>query len=88
MLDGTRGQYLGFSGGGFDEIRVIAAGTAFAGGLVGLRDVSGGSAQAVAIDSVEIRAMVIAEPPGLALLAAGLLCLGLARRGDARRAPA
>ncbi|HEV7264248.1 MAG TPA: PEP-CTERM sorting domain-containing protein [Falsiroseomonas sp.] len=81
-LDGTNGQYLGFSGGGFDEVRVIGAGTAFASGLVGLRDVSGGSSQAVAIDSIEVRvtAVTVPEPSSLVILAAGLLGLRLARR--------
>ncbi|WP_372621363.1 hypothetical protein [Falsiroseomonas sp.] len=78
--DGTNGQYLGFSGGGFDEVRVIGAGEAFAPGLVGLLDVSGGSFQAVALDSIEVRVTAVPAPPSLAILGAGLLGLRLARR--------
>ena len=85
LLDGTRGQYLGFSGGGFDEIRVIGAGIDFAAGLLGQLEVGGGVFQAVAIDSIEVRFTAVPGPAALALFGLGLTGLLLARR-DARAA--
>jgi hypothetical protein len=65
-------QYLGFSGGGFDEVRIIADQPFFASGL---SEIAGGVPQAAVIDSIETTGDVTAavpEPGGLGLLGLAL----------------
>jgi hypothetical protein len=65
-------QYLGFSGGGFDEIRIIAGQPFFANGS---SEIAGGLFQAAAIDSIETAGGVapVPEPAGLALFGVALV---------------
>jgi len=65
--------YLGFSGGGFDEIRVRNGGAS----PLTLGD---DTRNALAIDSIELAGTVVPEPSSWALLAGGLAMLGLARK--------
>lgn len=67
-------QYLGFSGGGFDTIRLRDDG----GGSNS--DVTNGTFQALAIDSIEVRDTAVPEPASLGLLGLGLVGLGVVRR--------
>jgi hypothetical protein len=63
--NGGLGLYLGFSGGGFDEILLADA--------PGLSFVGDGSLNALALDAIEVRGGVIPEPSSIALLAIGLV---------------
>ena len=65
-------SYLGFSGGGFDEIRVRNG----SGAQLSLFD---GTLNVLAVDSIELSGGVVPEPSIWALLAAGFAILGFAR---------
>lgn len=70
-------SYLGFSGGGFDTIRLSDC----SGCDVGTTKVTDGHFQALSVDSIELtRGGTVPEPGSLALLAAGLLGFGWQRR--------
>lgn len=71
------GNYLGFSGGGFDTIRLADSD---AGSYTGT--VTDGHYQALALDSIELAGgtNVVPEPGSLALLAAGFAGFGWSRR--------
>ena len=70
---GSNVNYLGFSGGGFDTIRLRDT----TGGL-GV-SVTDGTYQALALDSIETESQTVPEPATLALFGAGLAGLGTFR---------
>lgn len=69
--------YLGFEGGGFDEVRLIATG-----GATGITGITGGVKQGLQVDNIEANGLFasIPEPMPLSLLGAGLAGIGMMRR--------
>jgi PEP-CTERM motif len=70
--------YLGFDGGGFDEVRLIATL-----GNPGISEITGGISQALQVDNIEasLRSIpAVPEPITLSLLGAGLVGIGMVRR--------
>lgn len=65
--------YIGFSGGGFDQVRL--RNPSQSGGRIG-----DGRQNALAIDNVELAGTAVPEPGSVALLAAGLLGIAAAKR--------
>lgn len=67
------GNYLGFSGGGFDTILLTD-------NCCGAVDVTGGVLQALVVDSIETAGGTVPEPESLALFGIGFLGLAISRR--------
>jgi hypothetical protein len=66
-------HYLGFSGGGFDMIRLTD-------NCCGATNVSGGGYQALVVDSIETAGAAVPEPASVAIFGIAGLGLALARR--------
>lgn len=75
-LSGVFSQYLGFSGGGFDTIRIADC----SGCNANSTKIGDGHLQAVALDSIEITGGTVPEPGAIVLTVTGLIGLVLRRR--------